>query len=82
MEITYKPSDIYINEFTLEQFYTWDIYVNGNLLPNRQRLVPVKDVSPEVWDAQQKEIKKSAEAKLVALGFTPEEATLICLNHD
>lgn len=81
MALTYKYVNSFIDDLTDETMYLWDVFNDGVLI-DAKRSIPVKNISPDVWDAQQQAIKSSAEAKLIALGFTPEEATLICLNQN
>jgi len=81
MALTYNYVGTLVDDLTDETMYIWDVFNNGVMI-DAKRAIPVKNVSPDVWDAQQKAIKASAEAKLINLGFTPEEATLICLNQN
>ena len=81
MALTYTYENSFKDDLTDKTMYIWNIFNNGVMI-DAKRAIPVKNVSPDVWDAQQQAIKSSAESKLVALGFTPEEATLICLNQN
>jgi hypothetical protein len=81
MALTYRYVGIFKDDLTDKTMYLWDV-LNDGVMIDSKRAIPVKNVSPEVWDSRQEAIKASAEAKLINLGFTPEEATLICLNHN
>jgi hypothetical protein len=78
MNLTYEYFGPYTHNLSGKTVYLWNIYKDGDLL-SEKRIVPVPSVSPDVWDNQQEAIKNSAEEKLVALGFTLEEANFICL---
>ena len=80
MNLTYKYSGTFEDEFSGETKYSWDVFRNGVML-DVKRIMPIKDISPDVWDAREESTRNSAQAKLVSLGFTPEEAVLICLNE-
>jgi hypothetical protein len=81
MAITYKYSEELINDLTSNPVYIWDVYKDGKII-DIKRAIPVKDVRPDIWDKQQAAIKKSTQEKLLALGFSPEEANLICSGQD
>jgi hypothetical protein len=78
MKLTYKYSGPVEIELLNSTVYEWDIYKDG-VLQREKRIVPVPNLSPDDWEAHQKALKDSAEAKLVSLGFTIEEASFICL---
>lgn len=80
MNLTYKYVGSFKDEFSGETKYSWDVFKDGVML-DIKRVMPTQNISPDQWDLMQENIRNSAKAKLVSLGFTSEEANLICLNE-